>query len=312
MRALAPPEVLERAGIDPVAVKTLPWEEPTWLVDLGTERAVLSAKGGRVDGMLEWESALLDALERRSFPASRSIKLFDGEDHLRVGAAHYVVRSWIRGRTLFELGSADLSVVGRFIAAFHDATESIDLPQRPGIGELLDVLREPSDEQIATCLRDRRAPRLYEMYVDDVVPAISKRPQHSMPIHGDFTTRNIVADGAPPFITGLIDFGMAMRASPAVELAYSLGSTRPDFGAVEHRLDLVTELVGAYAEVRTLPGDEAAQIVDHARARPLLNIALRARTGRTPRSARALERVAWLTDHRDEMVAAVERGLAQQ
>lgn len=296
--------------MDPGQIRQVPWEDPLWIIELDGASVVLISKTGVNRAMLEWERRMLDALEQAEFPSSRAVPLFQGEDHTIVGDVSYIARSWIPGKTLVEYPAQDLAAVGWFIARFHEHTSGLDLPQRPGIGSLPEVLKAPSDTQLLITLGDAGSSGQYRKLVDDVAPLVADPSTDILAIHGDFTTRNIVATGSPPAIAGLIDFGMAMIASSTVELAYALGSTRESFASVEHRFDGVAELITGYASRRPLPDEAAPEIVDFARARPLLNIAVNALIGSRPRSSKALERVTWLTDHRAAMISSVEQGMA--
>ena len=304
MSDLPPTEVLERGGIDPASVRRLEWRFPIWTCDVDGERLVLASKRGRTDESLDWEAALLDGLERGGFPACRAARIFAGTDYAFVDDVHFSARTWVPGRMLVEFDAPDLSGVGRFIGEYHDVASTLDLPQRPGIVPLVETLPAPTDEALLAVLDDPDLVRRYRELVDDVLPHLSF--DHAIPVHGDFTTRNIAADGLAS-ITGLIDFGMAHSASPAVELAYALGSARPTFDHVEHRLDHVTDLIRGYRSVRSLEDADAHRIVDFARSRPLLGIAIYAINGWVRAGpSRSLERVVWITENADAIVATIE------
>lgn len=313
---LPPDEVLERAGIDPATVERLEWYVPVWRCEAGGERIVLAAKGARnlslTDASLEWEAALLDGLEGAGFPSSRAARIFDGSDHTALDGRHYVARTWVPGRMLAEFQNPDLLAVGRFVAEYHAVASTIALPQRDGFTPLEDVLRSVDDAGMLRVLGDRDLVRRFRALVDDVVPTIANIDT-SMPVHGDFTTRNIAADG-PSTFTGLIDFGMAHAACPAVELAYAVGSARPTFDHVSYDLDRVTTSIRGYCSVCTLGTDDPARIVGFAEARPLLGLAFYAFANQPPPDDRRTEgsfgRAQWIADHREQMIAAIERGMA--
>jgi Ser/Thr protein kinase RdoA (MazF antagonist) len=305
-----PSALLDRSDIVRASIERLDWPFPIWTCDVNGERIVVVSKRGRTDASLDWEAALLDGLERAGFPACRPARIFDDCDYTVVDGLHYVARTWVPGRMLVEIDEPDLFAVGRFMAEYHTVASSIALPQRPGITPLVETLPSPDEGEMLRVLGDRALLSRYRMLVDDILPAIDGIGA-TLPVHGDFTTRNVAAYG-PSAFTGLIDFGMAHAACPTVELAYALGSTRPTFDHVEHDLDAVTTLIRGYSSVGSLAASDPAQIVDFARARPLLGIAIYAIEGFDAPPTRitgSFGRVGWLTEHRDEMIAAVERGL---
>jgi Ser/Thr protein kinase RdoA (MazF antagonist) len=303
---LPPVELVEVSRLDVASVERLEWPFPIWTCDVDGERVVIASKRGRTNASLDWEAALLDGLEAAGFPACRAARIFDGVDYLVVDGLHYSARTWVPGRMLVEFDDPDVFAVGRFIAAYHSVATSIALPQRPGITPLEHVLPSMDDAAMLRVLVDARLVRRYRELVDEILPAIAD-VDTSLPVHGDFTTRNIAADARSVF-SGLIDFGMSHSASPAVELAYALGSTRPTFDHVEHRLDQVTELIRGYRSVSTLDPSDPARIVDFARSRPLLGLAIYAIEGFDAPASRisgSFGRIEWLTEHRDEMIAAI-------
>jgi Ser/Thr protein kinase RdoA (MazF antagonist) len=308
---LPPLEVLERGGIDPSTLERLDWPFPIWTCAIDGERVVVASKRGRTDRSLDWEAALLDGLEAAGFPACRTARIFDGCDYTVTGGLHYVARSWLPGRMLVEMDGPDLYAVGRFMARYHTVAATIGLPQRDGVTPLEDVLPSVDDDAMSRVLGDPSLVRRYRELVDAVLPSVAGADT-SLPIHGDFTTRNVAAWG-PSTFTGLIDFGMAHAGCPAIELAYALGSARPTFDHVEHVLDAVTMLVLGYCSLRPLDVSDPSRIVDFARSRPLLGLAIYAIEGFDPpgatRVAGSFGRADWLTAHREEMIAAIERGI---
>ena len=307
----APDEILERAGIDTATVERVDWPFPIWTCEVDGERVVVASKRGRTDASLDWEAALLDGLELAGFPASHAARIFDGSDYTVVDGLHDVARSWVPGRMLVELDRPDLYAVGRFMARYHTAAATIELPQRDGVRPLEDVLPSVDDRSMLRVLGDAGLVRRYRELAEAVVPSVTGADT-SLPVHGDFTTRNVAAWG-PSTFTGLIDFGMAHCGCPAIELAYALASTRPTFDHVEHDLDAVTMLVLGYCSVRPLNGSDPDRIVDFARSRPLLGLAIYAIEGFDPpgdaRVSGSFGRIEWLTAHRAEMIAAIERGI---
>jgi Ser/Thr protein kinase RdoA (MazF antagonist) len=299
-----PAEVMELAGIDPADLRRLEWAFPIWTWDAAGDRIVIGSKRGRTDESLDWEAALLDGLERSGFPASRAARIFGGKDYAVSDGLHYSARSWVPGRMLVELDQPDLFAVGRFIGEYHTVAATIHLPQRPGIAPLADTLSAPDDDAMLALVGDAGLVRRFRRHVHDVLPSLDADVR--LPVHGDFTTRNIAAEG-PSTFTGLIDFGMAHAASPAVELAYALGSARTSWTNVDYRLDEVTNLFRGYCTVRSLESADARRIVDYARSRPLLGLAVYAIQKWEPRPPeRSLRHVEWLTEHRDEMIATIE------
>ncbi len=313
---LPPQEVIERSGVDVATSERLDWLFPIWTCDVDGERVVIASKRGRTDAALDWEAALLDGLEGAAFPAPRTVRIFDGRDYTIVDGLHYVARSWVPGRMLVEFDDPDLFGVGRFIAEYHAVASAISLPQRDGFTPLgtEDVFPAVDDAAMLRVLEDEDLVRRFRVLVDDVVPRVTGADT-SIPIHGDFTTRNIAANG-PSAFTGLIDFGMGHAACPAVELAYALGSARPTFDHVEYDLDRVTTFISGYCSVGSLDADDPGRIVAFAEVRPMLGLAIYAfENWPAPggeRTAGSFGRTQWVADHRAELITAIEIGLTQR
>ena len=296
--------MIEAGGLDAASVELVPWPTPVWRCG----PVVLSSKAGLTSEALDWESALLDALGSTGFPAARSAKIFDGKDHLAYDGFSYVARTWIDGHILVSRPPVDLEAVGAFVAKFHDATSTIALAQRPGIPPLTEVLLSPDDAALLTALGEQSSVRRYRVTVDQLLDRVTDEPMEQ-PIHGDFTTRNIVVDAEHSAITGLIDFGMAFVSTPTVELAYGLPSARPTFDSIDFDLVRVDAIVRGYAGVRSLPPDCAPRIVAHAGCRPLLHIAIHAITGTPVRSSLALDRSEWIVNNGHAMTDAIASAL---
>jgi transposase len=90
-------------------------------------------------------------------------------------------------------------------------------------------------------------------------------------IHGDPTTGNVVVDGAPPAVVGLIDFGAAYHEAPLADVGFGLWrSGRPEPGAVAVDPARVHRLVAGYHGVRPLDARAGpAAICAYMRARGL-------------------------------------------
>jgi Ser/Thr protein kinase RdoA (MazF antagonist) len=305
--------VLQLGALDTASIERLDWPFPIWMCDVDGERVVIASKRGRTNASLDWEATLLDGLEGAGFPSCRTARIFGGCDYTVVDGLHYVARTWVPGRMLVEFDEPDLFALGRFIAEYHSVASTMPMAQRDGFTPLGtdDVFPSADDDAMLRVLGDDDLVRRFRRHVDDVVPSLASADA-SLPVHGDFTTRNVAAEG-PATFTGLIDFGMAHAGCPAIELAYAVASARPTFDHVEYALDAVTTFIRGYCSLGALAGSDPALIVDFARARPLLGLAIYAFENWPPpgdtRVSAAFGRVEWLNEHRDEMIAAIERGL---
>lgn len=291
---LPPKEILEQGNIQSANAERLPWHDPIWRCTVDGVRFSLIAKRDRDAESLQWESRLLDELERAGVPASRSIRIFDGRDHIALGDIHYIARGWVDGVMLVEEEKPDLSEVGRFIGRTHDAMRSVHVGQRPEITGPLASFLSPSEEALRSLLSDEDVVR-FRAFTETVRPLVTSPGDPAIVVHGDFTTRNIVV--GPDGSWSLIDFGMAHVASPSVELAYAIGSARTNWDAFDYDEEKVRALIGGYAETGRSDDFDPELVVAYAWARPLLHISMLARRGGGRITTGSLGRALWLAEN---------------
>jgi Ser/Thr protein kinase RdoA (MazF antagonist) len=128
-------------------------------------------------------------------------------------------------------------------------------------------------------------------------------------VHGDFTSHNVLADGAPPRLTGVIDFAGAHVETPLADIAYGLWRSGRPYQEADH-LDRsrVSRFVRGYADITPLPPDEARLIPVYLYGRGLQMIAKRIRAGRA--EIGMLAQVLWLSANAASLADACTASLA--
>jgi Ser/Thr protein kinase RdoA (MazF antagonist) len=124
-------------------------------------------------------------------------------------------------------------------------------------------------------------------------------------IHGDFTAHNVVADGTPPKIAGVIDFAGAHAEWPLADVAYGLWRSGRPYQEADH-LDLsrVARFMRGYACVCPVPIAQARVIPLYLRGRGLQMIAKRVRAGRAETGM--LAQVRWLSSNASPVADTIE------
>lgn len=126
-----------------------------------------------------------------------------------------------------------------------------------------------------------------------------------LPIHGDFTTDNILIDGDPPAIVGAIDFALTNWEPVVADLAFALyRSGRHDPSDLSLDPRRVADVVAGYAERRALPQSTPSAVPVYAKARGLQLIVRWSRARLTDCSI-TLARVESIAKQRQELVTAL-------
>lgn len=205
-----------------------------------------------------------------------------------------------------------MEAIGALLARYHAAARHIDLTgQRPGALPLAGVPNVLLSRQLqAAGVRCEQADVIRQLAaqlardLDDT----SHRTRARLVIHGDFTSHNVIADGTPPRVTGVIDFALAHAETPIADIGYGLWrSGRPRQQADHLDLARVRRFFRGYISTVPLTADEASVIPLYLRGRGLQMIAKRIRAGRPETGM--LAQVQWLAAHgeviSDDLVAAL-------
>ena len=199
--------------------------------------------------------------------------------------------------------------IGALLARYHATVRRIKVAsQRPGALPLADVpsiLLSPQLKKV--CLGPdltaiiRGQAELLARDLDDVGHLTGER----VVIHGDFTTDNVIADGTPPCVTGVIDFALAHSETPLADIGYGLWrSGRPREDAYHLDLRKVSRFLRGYAATVPVLADEVRVIPVYLRGRGLQKIAKRVRSGLAETGM--LAEVQWLSAN----AAAISDALA--
>jgi Ser/Thr protein kinase RdoA (MazF antagonist) len=112
-------------------------------------------------------------------------------------------------------------------------------------------------------------------------------------VYGDFTNHNVLADGMPPRIAGVIDFALAHVETPIADIGYGLWrSGRPRQDADHLDLSRVRRFLHGYASTARVSADEASLVPAYLYGRGLQMIAKRVRAGKPETGM--LAQVRWL------------------
>jgi Ser/Thr protein kinase RdoA (MazF antagonist) len=297
-----------------------------WLIDIGGWPGVLKRERPRLGGGAEdivWEHTFLESLATHDFPASRPLPLFDGRSWCRSDGRRWGAFTYLPGRPLLWERWPDLAEAGAFLARYHEAARliavSVQRPTATPIGRLRDLM--PRDRlPIATgsAANARRFDRLLEEMEDRLNPG-GYFAMDEMIVHGDFTMDNVLIEGEPPRITGLIDFGSAYRERWPADLAFGLwrsGRAKPADVALD--LDRVGRFVGGYHQREPIGAEVvlllpvllwarglqlAARWVERAPAAALAELA--------PVTTMILRRIDWIRANERELSTAIRSALSE-
>lgn len=271
--------------------------DQNFLLDTGgSDRFVLKI-GSDSDGIAiaDYQTALLSHLEKsaphlplpRNVPdrhgALYNLHNFENGQSGAVRLVTYLEGQPVSGLTDRREGWA--SKVGRFQGAlcctlegFHHDGATAFMPWNSSSeerynGDTLTYLKPDFFDLVAPYL---------ERIISNSLPAIQKT--RSQVIHNDIHPGNILMDDQGR-ITGVIDFGDAIRAPVIQDLAVSVASLL-EFSPANHR-ELVADLISAFRSVYPLNADELALLHDAIFLRSILHVALgRLKDGFVPSAER--------------------------
>jgi Ser/Thr protein kinase RdoA (MazF antagonist) len=310
-----PAVVIEAAGLTTAAMTRLPWRRPLWRVEVGGVPAVLHHyPAHRAPDDLAWEHGFLQRLAQTGFPASQPVPAFAGRSWAVLAGALWGLATYLPGRSLNWEPQPDLAAVGSFMARYHDAVADLTPPApRPGIFPLADLPSLAPWDRLPAAVGGTLAARQLRSYLDRLPGELAACGHYAFPrlvIHADFTTPNVLIDGDPPAIAGLIDFALAHEEAALADIGSGLWqSGRSEPTAIGLDLARVARFVGGYAGVRPLSPAVAPALALYLKARGLQLIVKWVCQG-VADCAITLERVNWLAAHQTELtdvIAAVLR-----
>jgi Ser/Thr protein kinase RdoA (MazF antagonist) len=260
---------------------------------------------GDLEANIAWVHQCLLGLTGR-VPVPSPAAVFSGESWLRVGDVVWEAVSFVPGEVIGDRPVPSLDAVGAFLARYHQESALLTLGERPA-STPVDRLSSIVDWSRAAAMSvNDGVPRLRAMLdrLRDDLLRIGYTDLPSCVLHGDPTSHNMLARGAPPRPCGLIDFDLAHHGAAAADIAFGLWRTgRP--APNDHRVDprRVQEFVAGYCRVRPLSMSERTAIPIYLRARGLQMLVKRTRLGIDDNGP--LRQVQWIEAHHDALARAV-------
>jgi len=299
-----PGRVLRDAVVLPGDVR--PREGRAWLVGWHRTRGVLRsvpapadpAVLARLTEELAWLHGFLDWLAATGFPAPRPLRAFGGNSWTVAEGALWELVSFLPGQVVGWADQPPMEDIGALLGRYHQAVRQFEAPgQRPGalpIAAVPAVLRPPRLR--AAGVDPGRAAVICEL-AGELARDLAGAARLASPpvvVHGDFTNHNVLADGTPPRITGVIDFAGAHVEAPVADIGYGLWRSGRPYQHADH-LDLsrVRRFLRGYVSTAPIPADAPRLIPVYLYGRGLQMIAKRIRAGRPETGM--LAQVSWLS-----------------
>jgi Ser/Thr protein kinase RdoA (MazF antagonist) len=301
---VSPPQaVLDLFGPRPILVEPLDARGEPWLLRDGDWLAVLRRLPPRLYppeanfAHVAWLHRFLDRLAPTGFPAPRPLRMLNGASLAIVDGAIWEVLSYLPGRALGWDPSVRLESAGALLGAFHEQSLAISpAEQRPGALPLEDC-------------HPRSAKSIADTFHRDLAD-IGHQSAARCVLHADCTSANMLVDGDPPAVVGMVDFTLALLGPPESDISFALWvtgrSAQPAVGLDAAR---VRAFVAGYHAVRPLSRWAIRAIPLYLVGRGLQMLVRGERLGGPDQ--KVLERVSWLAGHRDvleDIVASVVGG----
>jgi homoserine kinase type II len=319
-RGRPPAGLLEDAGIVLLPTSIRAREGSIFAASWNGTRAILRSlpapaamsAAGHAEGV-RWLHRYLARLTARGFPAPRPLPAFRGKSWMTHRRMLWELVSYLPGESVGWSAAPAMEQIGEFLGRYHQAAGQVHVAaQRPGALPLSRVPRAllETDFDVLGIQRDdaSRIRHLAEQLARDLSQIDALTPNRLV-IHGDFTNDNVIASGAPPRPTGVVDFALAHVEAPLADVGYALWrSGRPQEQA--RRVDLVRarQYLRGYARVAPVSAAQAHAIPVYLMGRGLQMIAKRVRA----RSAdiAMLDQVRWLSANGPTIAAALEEAIA--
>jgi Ser/Thr protein kinase RdoA (MazF antagonist) len=314
-----PNEVLDAAGFRATDCDRLPWQVPIWKVSRGETAAVL--RRTRLDTLfslqdLRWQHQLRIACGERGLRVPLPLPAFDGDTTMTCQGFVWEVLSYLPGVALGWQSKPTLREVGALLARFHTASADLGaaLGQRPSAVPLSQLSVYVDLRVIDASLQTPEARMLFRRHLEDItadVAVLDRTRLGAGVVHGDFTTLNLLVDGRPPRISGIIDFNNAYCEALFADLGFCLWQAgRPAHERYLLDLRRVAEFVAGYCSETPLPSSAASTVAIAIRARGL-QLMVRSSLRGPHDLLRPLELVDWVARHTDELETAAAAGLSE-
>jgi hygromycin-B 7''-O-kinase len=207
-----------RHGVPAAEVRPGPAGVANHVFLLGAELVLRIPRAAEFVADLHKEAAVVPAVRRLGVRTPAVVEFDDGAVLVD---RPYLVLERVAGADLARLDLADaarapvLHEVGRELAALHGGVPATALAEVPADEEASDP-RELVAELVAAGCLDADNGHWLRRWFDQLAPYRPAVPQRVL-VHGDIAAQNLMVDAGA--LTGIIDWGDAMWADPAVEFA---------------------------------------------------------------------------------------------
>jgi Ser/Thr protein kinase RdoA (MazF antagonist) len=244
-----------------------------------------------------WLHRFLDRLAATGFPAPRPLRVLNDASMAIVDGAIWEVLSHMPGRALGWDPQVPVESAGALLARFHQTSLAISPDdQRPGALPLDDC--HPAS---AMSIAERFHRELN---------AVGHRSVTRCVLHADCTSANMLIDGDPPTVVGMIDFTLAFLGPPETDISFALWVTgRSEQPAVSLDYARVRAFVAGYHVVRSLGSRAIKAIPLYLVGRGLQMLVRGERLGGPNQTV--LDRVYWLHEHQPELEDVVASVLSE-
>ncbi|HVX45307.1 MAG TPA: phosphotransferase [Mycobacteriales bacterium] len=209
-----------------------------WLVQRGSERAVLRRYQRRPQGDVGYELAVLDGLNRRGWPVPVALA-----DPIDAGGDVWCLFRRLPGASKTGETVADWQRRGRLLARLHQDTQDLaGFGQRRGCVRAEELLADPAlSERLRAYEKLRPEParvlRWHRDRATEIFGQFDLRHRELIVLHGDFADRNLLY--TQDDLTGIIDFEGTHLNHRASEFALAWRGKRD---ALVHAYDTVHPL----------------------------------------------------------------------
>lgn len=185
-----------------------------------------SALFAQVTGDVTWLHVFLAGLAGSGFPSPMPLPAFGGRSWTAADGMLWELTSFLPGHLVGWADQPPMEEIGALLGRYHATASRIRVTgQRPGALPLASVPGILLSRHLpAARLSPQRAVIIRQLagqLARDLTGTGHGR-RARLVIHGDFTSQNVIADGAPPRVVGVIDFALAHAETPLADIAYGL------------------------------------------------------------------------------------------
>jgi Ser/Thr protein kinase RdoA (MazF antagonist) len=294
--------IVSDAGLQLLPGEVRPREGRAWLVSWQGTCGVLRqlpvpvVSGTVVTRDVAWLHGFMTRLAGFGFPSPRPLCCLNGKSWTMADGLLWETVSFLPGRAIGWSAVPPLEEVGALLGRYHATARQIEMTsQRPDALPLADVPAVLLSRRLDVVPPEERAViRQLAAQLAGDLDGTGHLRRERLVIHGDFTSDNVIADGAPPRATGVIDFANAHVETPLADVGYGLWrSGRPHERAIDLDFSRARRFLRGYAGIVSLSPDQASVIPVYLRGRGLQMIAKRVRAGRNETGM--LAQVQWLS-----------------